>query len=428
MAASTSSASFLRSLPPLLILALAMTTGWMAMGSFAIVQEGAKAELQLSDYALSVIQGVGAAVPLVLFSIPIGILVDRVSRVRLLVALSLVWTAGTLLTAWAPGVTALFVARMLTGIGATGAVTAALSLGADWCAPAERGRAMLVISLGKALGTALGFAAAGWLYGLYVQGAPTVAGAPWRSVHLVLAIASAVLTLPLLLLREPARREVAAGVHAPYRVLAAELWQRRAFLLPLFIGQTSVVMADVAAGVWAAPVLGRSYGLRPEQVAGWLGALVFVAGIGGAILGGLAADAGQKSGRRGGVLTGAVIAAAIGTPAALFSIAPGETSFAIALGVLVLAGAITGVITSVSLTVLVPNELRGLTIGAFIAVAGLIGYGIAPTLVVAVSRLLGGEAHLGQALAIVGTAVSAISVLAFARARQQAPTGAAHTS
>lgn len=417
------SPSFARSLPPLLTLALAMTTGWMAMGSFAIVQEGAKAELGLSDYGLSVVQGVGAAVPLVLFSIPVGILVDRANRVRLLIALALIWTAGTLLTAWAGGVATLFVARMLTGIGATGAVTAALSLGADWCAPAQRGRAMLIISLGKALGTALGFAAAGWLLGLYVHGAPALAHTPWRSVHVTLGIASALLILPLLLLREPARTEVASA-NPPLRVVAAELWERRAFLLPLFVGQTSVVMADVAAGVWAAPVLSRGYGLRPEDVAGWLGALLFVAGVGGAVVGGLAADAGQKRGRRGGVVSGAIVAAAVGVPAALFPIAPNPTWFAAGLGVLVLAGAVTGVVASVALTVLVPNEIRGLTIGAFISVAGLIGYGIAPTLVVWVGGLLGGEAHLGAALAVVGMAVGVLSVIAFMQARRHAPMSA----
>lgn len=416
-------ASFTRSLPPLLLLALAMTTGWMAMGSFAIVQEAAKAELRLSDYDLSVIQGVGAAVPLVLFSVPVGIVVDRFNRVRLLIALSAAWTAGTLLTAWAGGVVTLTLARMLTGIGATGAVTAALSLGADWCAPAERGRAMLVISLGKALGMALGFAAAGWLLGLFLHGAQALADAPWRRVHVALGIASALLTLPLLLLREPTRREVAAGEHPPFRVVAAELWARRAFLLPLFVGQTSVVMADVAAGVWAAPVLSRSYGLRPEEVAGWLGALLFVAGVGGAVVGGLAADAGQKGGKRGGVVIGAVVAAAVGAPAALFSIAPDPRWFAIGLGVLVLAGAMTGVVASVALTVLVPNELRGLTIGAFISIAGLIGYGVAPALVVWVSGLLGGETHLGTALAIVGIGVGVLSVAAFVQARRKAPLG-----
>ena len=46
-----------------------------------------------------------------------------------------------------------------------------------------------------------------------------------------------------------------------------------------------------------------------------------------------------------------------------------------------LCGTVTGLVTSVALTVLLPNELRGLCIGAFIAIAGLIGFGVAPSLV-----------------------------------------------
>ncbi|WP_447412414.1 hypothetical protein, partial [Clostridium perfringens] len=74
---TTTERSFGASLLPLLALALAMTLGFTMMGSFGTVQEGAKAELHLSDYTLSLIQGVSAALPLALFSIPIGILVDR---------------------------------------------------------------------------------------------------------------------------------------------------------------------------------------------------------------------------------------------------------------------------------------------------------------------------------------------------------------
>ena len=75
----------------LLTLALAMLVGFVLMGSFSTVQEGAKAELGLSDVTLALIQGVGAAVPLVLFSIPIGILVDRCSRMRLMAAAWRYW-------------------------------------------------------------------------------------------------------------------------------------------------------------------------------------------------------------------------------------------------------------------------------------------------------------------------------------------------
>ncbi|WP_010183417.1 MFS transporter [Sphingomonas sp. PAMC 26605] len=424
MSASAAPRSFTRALPPLLALALAMALGFTTMGSFSMVQEGAKLEMGLSDRALGLIQGLSAAIPLALFSIPIGILVDRGSRVRLLLAMAVIWTLGAALTAVAPGPAVLFVARMLTGIGTTGGLTAALSLGADLCAPDQRGRALLIVTLGKTLGVALAFGLTGALLGWFLHGGtlPLTHGlAPWRSAHVVLAILAGLFALPLLLLREPKRQEVVAGTHAPFRVVVAELWSRRRFLVPLFVGQISVVMADAAAGIWAAPILSRSYHLTPDQFAGWMGTLMFAAGLVGTILGGVTADMGQRSGRRGGVLYGAAAAALVGVPAALFAVAPGVSGFAIGLGVLVLCGTITGLGTSVALTVLVPNELRGLCIGAFIALAGVIGYGLAPTLVTTVSGLLGGEAQLGAGQAIVGVAVSLLAALAFILAIRTAP-------
>lgn len=416
--------SILRSLPPLLALSLAMAAGFTMMNSFSMVQESAKAELRLGDAVLGMIQGVSAAVPLVLFSIPIGILVDRTNRVRLLIGFALVWTLGTAMTGIASGMWSLFAARMLTGIGTTGGLTAALSLTADLCLPAERGRALLLVNLGKSAGQAGAFALTGWILGAFVAGGLALSlgtTVPWRNTHLALAIVSLVLSLPLVLLREPPRHEVEAGPDAPFASAIRELWARRAFLIPLFIGQTSVVMADAAAGIWAAPVLQRNFGVLPEQFAGWLGLIVLAAGIVGAILGGLAADLGQKTGRRGGIMIGAIVAAAFGVPAALFPVMGDVRGFRIAIGLLVLCGSITGLVTSVALTVLIPNELRGLCIGAFIAIAGLIGFGIAPSLVTWVSSTLGGEQHLATALAIVGVTVSAISVLSFLRAMQRAP-------
>ncbi|HUD93544.1 MFS transporter [Sphingobium sp.] len=416
--------SFLRALPGLLILSLAMAAGFTMMGSFSMVQEGAKAEMALSDFQLSLVQGVAAAVPLVLFSIPIGIMVDRMRRLRLFIVLALVWTVGTFMTATAQDVPMLFLARMLAGVGTTGALTAALSLAADMCAPQQRGRALLIVTLGKSLGQAGAFALAGWLLSLFLQrpAQDWFGGvAPWRATHYALAAISAALVLPMLMLREPARHEVEAGIHAPWRVVLGELWSRRAFLGPLFLGQVTVVMADAAAAIWASPVLSRSYGLAPPDFAGWMGSLIFLTGVAGSVLGGFAADLGHKSGRRGGLLLGAVIAAGLGIPSALFPIMPGIPSFAFALGSLMLCGTVTGLITSVALTVLLPNELRGLCIGAFIAIAGLVGFGIAPSLVTAISSLLGGERHLGEGLAIVGVAVSCLSLAAFWIAMRRAP-------
>lgn len=413
---------FGRAVPGLLVLALAMAVGFAQMGSFSTVQEGAKAELGLSDVTLGLIQGGSAAVPLVLFSIPIGILVDRWNRMRLLLLFSAVAVCGSLLTAIAANVPTLFVARMMTGIATTGGLTAALSLAADMCAPAQRGRAMLLVTLGKSLGVACAFALVGWLFGLFSGGFTLLGtGLPWRATHIALAAVAALASLPLLLLAEPVRLEVAAGPRAAFRVVAHQLWARRAFLIPLFLGQVSVVMADAAAGIWAAPMLTRYFHLAPQQFGGWMGALLLGTGVVGALLGGLVADLGQKSGRRGGLLIGAVGAAAIGIPAALFPLSGSVSVFALALGALMLAGTITGLITSVAITVMLPNDLRGLCLGAFIAFAGLIGYGLAPPLVGWVSLLLGGEQHLAVSLTIVGVATSVAALAAFYVAMRRAP-------
>ena len=412
-----------RSIAPLLLISLSMLVGFTMLQSFGIMAESAKAEMNLSDTALAVVQGVAAAVPLVLFSIPIGIWVDRWNRVAILIIMAAGWTLGTFVTAAAVSPAVLFLGRMLTAIGTTGGLTAVLSLASDYCRPEQRGRAIVIPNIAKTAGIAAGFAIAGLLLGgITAKSLPALFSAtPWRSTQWMLGIGSAVLILPLLLLREPERHEVEAGPSAPLRVVLKELGAHKRWVIPLFVGQTSVVMADAAAGIWVSPVLERSYHLHPAEFAGWLGAIVFGTGIVGSIIGGVVADIGQSSRIRGGLLIGAIVAALAGVPAALFPIMPSVVSFAVAVGSLMLAGSVTAMVASVALTVWLPNELRGLGIGAFIAIAGLIGFGLAPTLVTMVSGQLGGEAHLGVALAIVGAAVSIISVLGFSLAMRSAP-------
>jgi MFS family permease len=411
------------SLGPLLLTGLAMLVGFTMMQSFGIMAESAKAELHLTDTALAVVQGVSAAIPMVLLSVPIGIWVDRWNRTIILLILAAGWTLGTFITAAAPNTEILFLGRLLTAIGTTGGLTTVLSLASDYCRPDQRGRALLIPNIAKAAGIAAGFAVAGLLLGkISASHWPALFGASsWRSAQWFLGFGSALCILPLMLLREPERHEVEAGPSAPLKVVLAELKARRRWIIPLFVGQTSVVMADAAAAIWVSPVLERSYGLQPGEFGGWLGALVLASGIVGSAIGGLVADAGQKSRMRGGLLVGSLVAAAIGVPSALFPLMPNVPLFAVAIGALMLAGNITGMGASVALTVWLPNELRGLGIGAFIAVAGLIGFGIAPTLVTLVSHLLGGEAQLAPALGIVGVAVSLISVGGFWLAIRNGP-------
>jgi MFS family permease len=402
------------------VLATTVASAFAMRAVFSPVQDAAKLELHLSDLQLSFVQGLALALPVALLSLPIGRITDRGNRVQLLTALAALWTIGTIGTAFVHDFYGLFFARMLAGLGSSCAIGVAISIAADLSGPSHRGRSLLFLSLGNMIGVAVSFALAGSLLGAFQHSAPIFAGlSAWREVHLAFGALSLLLVAPLLLLREPERHEIEIE-HAALGAALEEIWRRRVFLIPLFLGQVTVVMVDTAAGIWAAPVLERDYHLTPEQFGGWMGLVILVAGVIGALIGGFAADFGQKLKSKGGILTGATIAAFVSIPASLFPIMPTIPGFAAVLALFLTCGAICGLITAATIAVLVPNEIRGVCLGAFIVIGAVIGLGVAPTVVSLVSDLLGGEHAIGAALAITGLAVSSIGAVGFALAQRRA--------
>lgn len=402
------------------LLSLTIFSGLLMQGSLGSVQETIKHELGLSDFQTSLLQGLAVSIPVALLAIPLGRLTDRGNRMRLLLVMALVWTIGTALTAFAESFMTMFMARVLANIGAVLAIPIVISLGADLSPPAQRGRALLPMSLGKIAGQA-GAIALGGAVVTALAAKPSLIGAltPWRAMHIVFAIVSLVLLLPLLFAKEPARREVGGLVSPPFRQAMAAIWERRELLIPLFIGQVTVVMADFAALSWSSTVLVRDYHLTQEDFSGWLGLVILATGVAGSLIGGFAADAGHKSRMKRGILIGAVVAAALSIPGAFFPLMPTTTGFGIMLGLLALCGTVTGLVTATALAVLIPNEIRGVCLGAFMVVGSVIGLGIAPTMATGIAGLLGGEAYLRYGLTITTVVTSLIAVIGFGRAMRR---------
>ncbi|MEA1652770.1 MFS transporter [Nitrospirillum sp. BR 11164] len=410
----------------LMVLALAMLAGMVARTLLSPVQELAKADMGLSDNQMGLIQGMALALPVAALAVPIGRLVDRTRRVTLLLALSALWIAGTVLSGLAWDFASLFVGRMLVGLGAAGAVPAILSLTADLSTPERRGRAVMVMVIGQAAGMAAAFAGGGALVGTLTP----VAGLPqgltaWRATMLLVALLMLGPTALLVWLAEPARQEGGAA-DAPADVAPrlgpalAELWRLRRLVAPLMAGMITVNMGDAAATVWAVPVLTRSFGLQPADFGGWMGVLLGLSGVGGTVLGGVVADWGHKRNARGGILWGAMGGAALSVPAALFALAPGVPLFALLLALLMVAGAIVAVGVASAITLLVPNHLRGLCLGLMSALGVFISLGLAPSIVSLLAQALGGEEHLPLALALEGAVASLAGVLTFRRALRAA--------
>ena len=400
-------------------------SGVAISGAFSPLQESVRTGLRFTDLQMGMLQGLSAAIPIVVLSIPVGRLTDRVNRVRVLIVVEAVACIGALGTAFADSFVLLFVARILASIGLVCGLPVAVSIAADLSTRERRGRALLLLVLGRSVGAALAFLLGGWLFGVLKHGvgpALLFGLEPWRAVNLLFAFGGLAVVAVLCLLREPSRREVGSSARLAFAPAMADLWQRRRFLLPLFAGHVSVLMADTAASIWAAPVLSRNFGLQPEQFGTAMGVVVFLTGAIGAVVGGTVVDLVQRSGNRHRFLLGALIASASGVPAALFAIAATPTLFFVLLFMLLFCGAITAMTTTTAIAIFIPNQLRGTCMSALIVISGIVSFGLAPTLVSVISTALGGPAHLGQALALVGCAAGLVSTIGFAIASRRVPT------
>jgi MFS family permease len=112
-----------------------------------------------------------------IFTIPVGMLVDRIKRVPMLSLSILLWSVASLLSAFAGSYSSLLLTRLLLGAVTATAGPAIASLTGDYFPARERGRVYAYILGGEIAGTAVGFIVSG-----------SVAAITWRAAFLLLAI------------------------------------------------------------------------------------------------------------------------------------------------------------------------------------------------------------------------------------------------
>jgi MFS family permease len=176
------------------------------------------------------------------------------------------------------------------------------------------------IPVGAALGTVIGAAIAasqGWRHAFVWAGAPGL-----------------LLALLLLPFKEPARSTdgEAGGHQLPGFKDLLQLLKRPDYNLSVW-GYTAYTFALGAMSHWGPMFLHRAHGMSEEVVAKFFGPMLVVAGLGGTLVGGLAATAWRKRHRSGyaGVLAASML---LGAPAAWLAFTlPDRTSSMAALAV-----------------------------------------------------------------------------------------------
>jgi predicted MFS family arabinose efflux permease len=165
-----------------LLLMTAYTFNAMDRGIISIVSQSMKLDLKLSDMQLGLLTGTAFALLYAFGGIPIARLAERISRVNIITAALIVWSALSALCGAASSFAQLLLIRVGVGVAESGCSPPAHSLISDYFEPSRRASALSIYTCGISLGYLLaavggGFVAQhwGWRAACAMVGLPGIA-------------------------------------------------------------------------------------------------------------------------------------------------------------------------------------------------------------------------------------------------------------
>lgn len=380
----------------------------------SVLAEPIKHEFGLSDTELGFLTGLVFAVSYSLAGIPVGLMLDRHRRTRLVSLLLAIWSSLTAFTGLVTSWLAMVLARAGVGAAESGASPAAVSLIADYFPKEKRGSAMGIFYSNTPIGTMIGFGIGGLL----------AAALGWRSVFFIFGIPGIILALLIVAtVKEPTRGQYdgydPAAAADRYRLKDAflALFEVRP-LLWLLLGSVSVILAMAGLSAFMTPFMIRVHGLAVDE-AGFIVALIKgPTGIIGIVLGGFFADWLTRR-SSASAMRGCAILISIATPLAIVGL------FADSWFVTALFFAAYNFFnytyygaTFATYMTFAPVRMRGALSSILLIATNLVGYGVGPTMAGTLSDVFAGFGFadpLRWSLAVVGL-FFAVAALCFARA------------
>jgi len=379
------------------------------------LQETIRLALGLTDTQMSLLQGPALYLPPILLGVPVGLLIDRLPRARLLVVFTALEVGGGLLLAGAPGFAVLVLARALSGAATTAIAMNASALVAEITRPEQRGRTLMLLGMLQIACMSLAFALGGdfvALYGVQPNG--------WRWAALWLTVPQGLVFLLSFWIREPAHAQVGALHKTTIREACIALWRYRAMLLTLSFGLVIAAMGYMAALAWSAPMLTRSFHLQPDRTGAVMSSVLLISGVLGGSLGGMLVDLCQRTGGPRRIISLMAGIALLQIPAAAYGLATKLWVFVVLLTLLCTTAYMKGIITSAATTIVIPEQLMGLSFGVMNVLSSILA-SVAPVATSVLAERVGGPMALGQAMAAVCATTSLAALATFAYGRRYFP-------
>lgn len=367
----------------LVLLTVILAFNYVDRFAMGLLVEDIKRDLALSDTQLGLLTGLAFALFYSVMGLPIARWADRGDRVTILSLTTALWSAAVALCGIAANFGQLLAIRIGVAVGEAGCYSPALSLLSDHYDRSERPRAVARFMLGIPLAMIIGYFVAGWINELY----------GWRVTFVVIGLPGLILAaLAYWTLTEPRRgldrAEVANSVPTePLRSVCRTLYANIAYrhLLLCFS-----IWGFFGYGImqWQPAFFIRSYGIDTGALGTWLVIVAGFGGLAGTWAGGELAARYAANNERRQLLTVAVVYALLAISGAAVYLAPTiEWAFA-ALAITSIGGAgASGPLFAASQT-LVPPHMRATSIAVMYFFCNLIGLGLGPLAVGALSDAL----------------------------------------
>jgi MFS family permease len=360
-----------------------------------LLVEDIKADLQISDTEVSLLQGFAFAVFYALAAVPLGRLADTSSRRRLITAGIVVWTVAAAACGLAKNFWQLFIARVFVGVGEATLTPSAFSMIADLFRPGRVSLPVAVFTASSFVGSGLALLIGGYVIAMLSRTEaihlPLVGALnTWEAAFIICALPGFLVALWFFLtVREPVRRSALVEGATPDESVKPSLTEVWAFVrtnsrvfTAVFAGISVLAAVQFCLGAWVPAHFIRNHGWTPSEVGYAYGLIFLFCGTGGAISGGWIADRLQRQGIQDGHLRTAMWAALLAAPFVIAFPAVDDPRLAISLlAPVVFFGTMPFGAGPALIPVICPPRMRGLLVAIYLLIANVIGQAGGPLVV-----------------------------------------------
>jgi MFS family permease len=374
------------------------TYAWYALGLLTIVSllnyldrtliyilfTPIKQEMSFTDFELALLGTTSFVIFFTALGVPFGRLADRSSRKNMIAGGLAVWSLFSGLTGFAKGFWALFLCRLMVGVGEATLGPAALSLLSDYFPPQRRASMQSIYASGITVGSGLAFFLGGWIGFKY----------GWRTAFYFLGFPGLFFAVLVYLLKEQQRGRTEASP-PKYTSNDWRLLFRSKALRYHYAGYALYALAANSLSIWGPTFFTRVHGYSIRTLGIVAGLTSLLSGIPFTLLGGFLSDRMRQHGPGGRMRLG-WIASLLAIPFWIMLLFSNNVPLLLVANFILLGLSLIWIAPAMAdVHEMTGPHLRGLGIGMFICLVHIAAYAIGSPLIGKLNDLLGAASNPG---------------------------------